>query len=506
MGGYDVAVVGGGSAGCVLAARLSEDGGRRVLLLEAGPDYASRAALPVDLADGRQPAYSHDWGYTSEPDDAGRSISLPRGRVMGGCSSTNACIALRGSPADYDAWAAAGNKGWAFADVLPYFCAAEADADYPNEEHGTEGPLPIHRFRDANMSPWSAAFLEAAILAGHSEVADHNSPWAVGAGPVPTNESNGLRVSTAVAYLAGARHRTNLTIRAGAAVDRIVFDGRGAAGVRLAAGEVVEAGTVVLAAGAYGSPAILLRSGIGPAGELAALGVQVVAALPGVGLGLLDHPIVSVDGPVGGGDWDGGRFQTVLTVPSRGRGSNAAPDLQVFASGPWESGTERVFGLVLSLLKPRSRGRLRLRSADPHASPAIDVAHLREASDRARLAELVTAARELWRQPPLANLSVGSEIRPGTAVGAADLEAWVAANAETCHHPTGTCRMGPDPDAGAVVDAEGRVYGVEGLRVADASIMPDIPSANTNLPTIMVAERMAAFLRASEASDDAGRG
>ena len=293
----DVLVVGGGSAGCVLAARLSEDPACEVTLLEAGPDLAGVADLPADVVDASGPTLAHDWGYVAEPDRLGRCIALPRAQLIGGCSATNGCFALRGAPADYDGWAQMGNPGWSFGEVLPFFRRLEADADFGGEWHGTQGPVPIRRSVPAELNPVQAAFIEAACAYGLAYVADHNRPGAVGVGPMPRNARAGIRMSTALTYLAAARGRPNLTVRGGAMADRIEVRGGTATGVRLAGGEVVAAGRVVLAAGAYASPAILQRSGIGPAARLRPLGIAVVADLPGVGNNLADHPLVAVDLP-----------------------------------------------------------------------------------------------------------------------------------------------------------------------------------------------------------------
>ncbi len=502
-GVVDVVVVGGGSAGCVLAARLSEDPDRTVLLIEAGPDHGGLAELPPDVVDASQPTVGHDWGYVAEPGATGRCIALPRARLVGGCSATNGCFAMRGAPADYDGWAtAAGMAAWSFAELLPYFCRIEADADFDDAWHGRDGPMPIRRHPPDELNPQQQAFIDAAMNVGVPYVADHNRPGAVGAGPTPRNARDGVRMSTSLTYLAAARHRQNLVIRGDAAVDRVELRRGQVTGVRLLGGEVVPAGSVVLAAGAYASPAILARSGIGPARQLADVGIDVSVDLPGVGDNLIDHPLVAVDLPTTPGT-SGPRFQTLCTVRSQLAAAGGAPDLHLFVAGPFDvarvvSPSGAVFGLVTGLVLPRSRGSVRLRSADPLAPPRIDVEHLRDPDDVARLVEATILARRISRAEPLAGLVVGDELAPGPSISDDDhdaLAASITARVDTYHHPVGTCRMGDDPDQGAVVDPRGRVHGLERLYVADASVMPAIPSANTNLPTIMVAERIADWLR-----------
>jgi choline dehydrogenase len=309
-------------------------------------------------------------------------------------------------------------------------------------------------------------------------------------------------MSTALTYLDGARHRPNLTIRSEAVVDRVELGHGRATGVRLVDGEVIEASQVVLAAGAYASPAILARSGIGPADHLAELDIDIVSDVSGVGENLLDHPIVAVDVPAARGI-TGPRFQAMATLRSHLAASDPAPDLHLFVAGPFDvakdvSSSGAVFGVVAGLMSPRSRGRVRLRSTDPTDPPRIDVAHLKSPDDLARMVEATVAARRLARTGPLAERVAGHELAPGPGVADDDpqsIAASIKARVSTYHHPVGTCRMGPDPGEGAVVDARGRVHGVDRLHVSDASVMPTIPSANTNLPTIMVAERIAAWLR-----------
>ena len=497
VGTADVVVVGGGAAGCVVAARLSEDPDCRVVLLEAGPDL--RESAPDDVRVGWQPTRNFDWGYTSEPDELGVARPLPRGRLLGGCSSTNATFALRGSPADYDAWAGRGNAGWSFDDVLPTFRRLERDLDFGDRPwHGSTGPVPIRRYRPDELTDVSAAGLAAFEDAGIAYVEDHNAPGAVGAGLVPVNCLDGIRMSTALTHLPRPGERPNLDVRCETEVLDLVIQGNRAIGVRLGSGEVVHAGCVVLCAGTYGSPPLLLRSGIGPAGDLRALGIASHADLPGVGANLADHTAVALELPYRREPSPAPLFQVVATLRSSAAGPDDAPDLQLMAFGPYASSGESpgTFMVAAALLKPQSRGRVTLRPELPGGAPRIELGYLVEPADLDRLEQGLELAESAADAPGIRALCTA-----GSSHGAADWSGrderrqWMRRTCWTYHHPVGTCSMGPASDPAAVVDDCGRVHGIDGLRVADASVMPDVPSANTHIPTLMVAERLAELLR-----------
>ena len=493
MGAPDVVVVGGGAAGCVVAARLSEDPDCRVLLLEAGPDL--RESPPDDVRVGWQPTRNFDWGYKSEPDELGVERALPRGRLLGGCSSTNATFALRGSPADYDAWAARGNAGWSFEDVLPTFCNLEHDLDFGDRPwHGSSGPVPIRRYRADELTDVAAASLAAFDDVGIPHVEDHNAPGEVGAGLVPVNCIDGVRMSTALTHLPRPGERPNLDVRCDTEVLDLVIEGSRATGVRLGGGEIVHAGCVVLSAGTYGSPPLLLRSGIGPAADLRRLEIAIRADLPGVGANLADHAAVAIELPYRKEPVPAPLFQVVATLHSSTTDAGAAPDLQLIAFGPYDSSgvSPGTFMVAAALLKPQSRGSLTLRQELPLGPPRVDLGYLREAADLDRLDEGLEVAESVAAHPGVRALCAAGQAPGGAERSNRDeRREWMRRTCWTYHHPVGTCSMGPASDPYAVVDDRGRVHGIDGLRVADASVMPDVPSANTHIPTLMVAERMA---------------
>jgi choline dehydrogenase len=404
-GGFDVVIVGGGAAGCVVARRLAERGDRSVLLLEAGPDLG--AEPPPALRDGwglpSGPTWPYDWGFESEPDATGPTGKLRRGRLLGGTSWLTR-FAVRGAAADFDAWAARGNPGWGFEDVLPTFRAIEADADFGDRPwHGDRGPIPINRYPGRERSEIHAAALLAFESVGFESVVDHNEPGAVGAGPMPMSTRDGRRVTALDAYLPSTVSLPSLTVRAEAPVASVVVEAGRATAVRLADGTEIRAGRIVLSAGVYGSPAILLRSGIGPAAQLGALGIDARVDLPGVGENLADHPGVDLDSGWRGTAKAGPILHSIATFRSSMAPPLGAPDLMFWATDP--EGDDPVFSLDPILLKPRSRGTVRLRSANPADSPRITLPGLREPADIDRLAEGYERGLELANRPEIRRLA-----------------------------------------------------------------------------------------------------
>jgi len=522
---YDYIIVGAGSAGCVLAARLSENPAARVLLLEAGPpDDADEIHIPAALNLLFQSTF--DWDFRTVPQEraAGRAIYWPRGRVLGGSSSMNAMVYIRGARHDYDTWRDEyGCTGWGYTDLMPYFRRAEDNSRGASAYHGAGGPLSVTDLK--YRSPLTRAFTASAGASGLAANDDFNGPRQDGSGFYQVTQRDGQRWSAADAYLRPAMPRPNLEVLTDARATQVVIEAGRAAGVRyLRRGteELARAETeVILAAGAIGSPQLLLLSGVGPADQLRDLEIGVRVDSPGVGANLSDHPVVTAmwETPRIAGLWEDStpanlarwrlRHSGPLTSNvaeaggfSRTRPSLPAPDLQWHAlptpylrAGLGDP-SQRVFSLLIGLVAVGSRGQLWLRTADPRHKPAIDPGYLSDPSDIEPLVVGVRMAREFAAVGPLGK-ACREELAPGPEVRTdAQVREFIRRDLSTLYHPVGTCAMGGDSRLAAsklasVVDPELRVRGVERLRVVDASVMPVVPRGNTNAPTIAIAERAA---------------
>jgi choline dehydrogenase len=542
MDSYDIVVVGAGSAGTVLAERLSQRPARSVLLIEAGASYERLQDFPPEVLEPSRsvgmPGHPANWGMLGSllPE---MTLPIPAGRIIGGSSSVNGTYFIRGRREDFTSWSREGHDKWTWEKVLPYFKRSESDLDFSGDLHGSAGPIPVRREPADRAPALTEAFVEACVIRGHPTEADKNGDQPPGVGPVPLNIHDGIRMSTAVTYLIPNISRPNLRVLDGAFVQRVVIDHGRAVAVEVEVGgeqRIVRATEIVLAAGALRSPHILMLSGIGPADHLRRLGISVMVDLAGVGRNLTDHPELLVNYAIGQGAAEmAGRGAMTSVLHCSSESAHGAGDLEIMPmtrtaramlgrrsallhrplkalaglrgtslravrSQAWTRGSGSV---VLGLVQERSRGQIFLCSPDPSMDPVVQYNFLSDETDRRRFREIVRVAAELFGSKPFTK--VGGrllDLEHEDLASDACLDAWVRRHLMIAAHPSSTCRMGTDGDEMAVVDQYGRVRGVEGLRIVDASIWPSVPSRGPNATAVMTGERIAAFMDEALAIDN----